>query len=51
MRLPIAIIRNEYQSRLQNALKNLTEQEAHLLKLLYFEEITVKKASNIFKCS
>lgn len=46
-----AVLRHECQSRLQNALKNLPEQEAHLLKLLYFEEITVKKASDIFNCS
>lgn len=46
-----AALRNECQSRLQNALKNLPEQEARLLKLLYFEEITVKKAADIFKCS
>ncbi len=45
------VLRNEYQSRLQNVLKNLTEQDIRLLKLLYFEEITVKKAADIFKCS
>lgn len=44
-------LRNECQSRLQNALKNLPEQEVRLLKLLYFEEITVKKAADIFICS
>lgn len=46
-----AALRNECQSRLQNALKNLPEQDALLLKLLYFEEITVKKAADIFNCS
>lgn len=46
-----AALRNECQSRLQNVLKNLPEQDAHLLKLLYFEEITVKKAADIFNCS
>ena len=46
-----AALRNECQSRLQNALKNLPEQDTYLLKLLYFEEITVKKAADIFNCS
>ena len=45
------VLRNEYQSRLQNALSNLSEQDMRLLKLLYFEEITVKKAADIFNCS
>ena len=45
------VLRNEYQSRLQNALSNLSEQDMRLLKLLYFEEITVKKAADIFSCS
>lgn len=46
-----AALRNECRKRLENALKNLPEQDARLLKLLYFEEITVKKAADIFKCS
>lgn len=46
-----AALRNECQNSLQNALKNLPEQDAYLLKLLYFEEITVKKAADIFNCS
>lgn len=45
------VLRNECQSRLQNALKNLPEQDTRLLKLLYFDEITVKKAADIFNCS
>ena len=45
------VLRNEYQSRLQNALSHLSEQDMRLLKLLYFEEITVKKAADIFNCS
>ena len=45
------VLRNEYQSRLQNALKNLPERDTRLIKLLYFEEITVKKAADIFSCS
>lgn len=46
-----AVLRNECQDRLQNVLKNLPEQDTHLLKLLYFEEITVKKAAEILGCS
>ena len=46
-----AVLRNECQSRLKNALSNLSEQDARLLKLLYFEEITVNKAADIFNCS
>lgn len=46
-----AVLKNDYQQKLENALKNLPEQDTRLLKLLYFEEITVKKASDIFNCS
>ena len=46
-----AVLRNEYRIRLENALKNLPEQDTCLLKILYFEEITVKKAADIFNCS
>ncbi len=46
-----ATLRNECRKRLENALKKLPEQDAHLLKLLYFEEITVKKAADIYNCS
>ena len=45
------VLRNECQSRLKNALKNLPERDTRLIKLLYFEEITVKKAADIFNCS
>ena len=45
------VLRNECQSRLQNVLGNLSEQDARLLKLLYFEGITVKKAADFFNCS
>ena len=46
-----AALRNECQSRLQNALKSLPEQDTHLLKLLYFEETSVKRVAEIFGCS
>ncbi len=45
------VLRNEYRIKLDNALKNLPEQDTCLIKLLYFEEITVKKAADIFNCS
>ena len=46
-----AALRNEYRIKLENALKNLPEKDTRLVKLLYFEEITVKKAADIFNCS
>ena len=46
-----AVLRNECRDRLENALKKLPEQDARLLRLLYFEETTVKKAAEIFGCS
>ena len=45
------VLKDECRDRLENALKKLPEQDAHLLKLLYFEEITVKKAADIYNCS
>lgn len=46
-----AALKNECRGRLENALKKLPEQDMQLLKLLYFEETTVKKATEIFGCS
>lgn len=46
-----AVLRNECRNKLENAIKNLPEQDVRLLELLYFEEITVKKAADIFSCS
>ena len=46
-----AILRNEYRVGLENALKNLSEQDIRLVRLLYFDEMTVKKAAEIFGCS
>lgn len=45
------VLRNEYRGRLENALKKLQEQDIRLVRLLYFEEVTVKKAAEIFGCS
>ena len=46
-----AVLRNEYRTRLEKALKSLPEQDVRLIRFLYFEEITVKKAADIFNCS
>ncbi|GFI16077.1 hypothetical protein IMSAG249_00502 [Lachnospiraceae bacterium] len=45
------ILHNECLGKLENALKNLSEQDIRLVRCLYFEEMTVKKASEIFGCS
>ncbi len=46
-----AVLRSEYWGRLENALKKLSEQDIRLVRLLYFDEMTVKKAAEIFGCS
>lgn len=46
-----AALRNECWDRLENALKKLPEQDARLVQFLYFEEMTVKEAAEIFGCS
>ncbi len=46
-----AVLWNECCDRLGNALKSLTKRDARLVRLLYFEEITVKEAADIFGCS
>ncbi len=46
-----AVLRNEYRGRLENALKNLPEEDIRLVRLLYFDEMTVKKAAETFGCS
>ncbi len=45
------ILHSECLNKLESALKKLPEQDARLLQFLYFEEITVKKATEIFGCS
>ena len=45
------ILHNECLDKLENALKNLSEQDIRLVRFLYFEEMTVKKAAEIFGCS
>lgn len=45
------VLRNECCGKLKYALQELPEHDLRLIKLLYFEEITVKKAADIFGCS
>lgn len=46
-----AVLWNECRNKLENALKSLPKQDARLVRFLYFEEITVKEAADIFGCS
>lgn len=46
-----AVLWNECRENLGNALKSLTKRDGRLVRLLYFEEITVKEAAEILKCS
>lgn len=45
------ILREEYQDKLKKALQNLPKQDARLIRLLYFEESTIKETADIFCCS
>ena len=45
------VLRDECLDRLENALKKLPEQEKRLVRLLYFEDMTVKNTAEIFGCS
>ena len=45
------ILQKECLDNLRAALKKLPKQDARLVKLLYFEQMTVKKAAEIFGCS
>lgn len=44
-------MKNECRDKLENAIRSLTEQDARLVQLLYFEDITVKEAADILGCS
>ena len=46
-----AALRNEYSGRLNNAIQRLPEQDARLVRFLYFDGVTVKKSADIFGCS
>lgn len=44
-------LRNIEREKLWEAIGKLPEQDMQLVKLLYFKEITVKKAAEILRCS
>lgn len=44
------VLGKEYRDKLKKALQNLPEQDARLIRLLYFEETTIKRAAQIFNC-
>lgn len=46
-----AVLKKESWDKLKKALQNLPEQDARLIRLLYFEETTIKETANIFRCS
>lgn len=45
------VLRNIDRDKLRGALERLPLQEAFLIQMLYFEEVTVKDATEIFRCS
>lgn len=45
------VLRNLCNEKLYIALKRLSEQEAYLIQLLYFDEVTVKEAAQLCGCS
>ena len=46
-----AVLKKESWDKLKKALQNLPEQDARLIRLMYFEETTIKETANIFRCS
>lgn len=44
-------LQNILLDKLRHAFEKLSEQEALLIVLLYFEEVTVKEVAEIFECS
>ena len=44
-------VRSECLKKLKESLEQLPEQEAYLIYLLFFEEVTVKEAAQICGCS
>ncbi len=45
------VLGKEYRDKLKSTLQNLPGQDARLIRLLYFEETTIKQAAQIFDCS
>ena len=46
-----AVLKKMYIDKLREAMENLPEEDAYLIYLLFFEEITVKEAAQICGCS
>lgn len=46
-----SVLRKMYIDKLREAMENLPEEDAYLIYLLFFEEITVKEAAQICGCS
>ena len=46
-----AVLRNILRDKVREVLKNLPAEDARLVELLYFSEITVTDAARIFGCS
>ena len=45
------ILEKEYRDKLKEVLQSLPKQDARLIRLLYFEESTIKETADIFCCS
>ena len=45
------VLKKMYIDKLREAMENLPEEDAYLIYLLFFEEITVKEAAQICGCS
>ena len=45
------VFKKIYIDKLREAMENLPEEDAYLIYLLFFEEITVKEAAQICGCS
>lgn len=46
-----AVLKKIYIDKLREAMENLPEEDAYLLYLLFFEEVTVKEVAQICGCS
>ena len=48
---PEEVFKKIYIDKLREAMENLPEEDAYLIYLLFFEEVTVKEAAQICGCS
>lgn len=48
---PEEVFKKIYIDKLRKAMENLPEEDAYLIYLLFFEEVTVKEAAQICGCS